>query len=267
MYLDLIEDPSDLRKLNYEEISNLAEEIRELILDVVSKNGGHLASSLGVVELTLALHYTFNTPKDKIIWDVGHQCYAHKIITGRKSDFKYIRTFGGISGFPKISESVYDVYNTGHSSTSLSLALGEAVGRDLKKEKYKVIVVVGDGSLTGGMAFEALNHIGHLQSDILIVLNDNEHFISKNVGALSRYLMRIITDPLYNQLRKRSKDILTKIPRFGGTLYDFFYKIQEMIKGIISSSIIFEEMGIRYLGPVDGHNVKSLIEILSRIKK
>jgi len=200
--LDSIRTISDLRKLNEEELDQLNDEIRNYIIDVVSETGGHLASSLGVVELTSALHYVFNTPRDKIIWDVGHQCYAHKIITGRKEEFKTLRKFNGLSGFPKRSESVYDAFNTGHSSTSLSLALGEAVGRDLKNEKYKVIAVIGDGSLTGGMAFEALNQIGHQKNDLIIILNDNEHSISKNVGALSEYLMRLITGTLYNRLRK-----------------------------------------------------------------
>jgi 1-deoxy-D-xylulose-5-phosphate synthase len=189
--LERIKKPADLKRLNFSELNKLAGEIRNYIIDVVSKNGGHIASSLGVVELTLAIHYVFNTPKDKLIWDVGHQCYAHKIITGRKDAFKTLRTLGGLSGFPKPNESVYDSYCTGHSSTSLSLAIGQAVANDLLMKNDKVVAVIGDGSIGGGMAFEALNQIGHLKKDVIIILNDNEHSISKNVGALSRYLMKI----------------------------------------------------------------------------
>ncbi|HQP47841.1 MAG TPA: 1-deoxy-D-xylulose-5-phosphate synthase [Spirochaetota bacterium] len=264
--LDSIRTVADLRKLEQAELDQLNDEIRNYIIDVVSERGGHLASSLGVVELTSALHYVFNTPRDKIIWDVGHQSYAHKIITGRKEEFKTLRKFHGLSGFPKRSESVYDAFNTGHSSTSLSLALGEAVGRDLKNEKYKVIAVIGDGSLTGGMAFEALNQIGHLKNDLIIILNDNEHSISKNVGALSEYLMRLITGTLYNRLRKGSFEIIKKIPRYGNSLYDFINRAQTGVKGILVPGHFFEELGIRYFGPVDGHNTPLLIDILSRIR-
>lgn len=267
MLLNSINEISDLRKLNIEELYELTQEIREYIVDVVSKNGGHLSSSIGVVELTLALHYVFDTPHDKIVWDVGHQSYTHKIITGRRDDFKKLRTFKGISGFPKIGESIFDTYNTGHSSTSLSLALGEAVGRDLNGEKYKVIGVIGDGSLTGGMSFEALNQIGHLKKDIIIILNDNEHSISKNVGALSQYLMKLITGSLYNRFRRRYYEIIRKIPFCGKSIYDFFFRLEETIKGLIIPAVFFEELGIRYFGPVDGHNLYLLINIFSRIKE
>lgn len=265
--LDSIQSISDFRKLGKEQLAQLSQEIRELIIDVVSHNGGHLSSSLGVVELTLALHYVFNTPRDKIIWDVGHQCYAHKILTGRRVEFQSLRKLDGISGFPKMSESEFDPYNTGHSSTSLSLALGEAMGRDLRRENYRVIAVIGDGSLTGGMAFEALNQIGHMKNDVIIILNDNEHSISKNVGALSEYLMRIITGSIYNRLRRRSYEIIKKIPRFGNALYDLLYKTEASLKGILVPGYIFEELGIRYFGPVDGHNIDLLLDILARIKK
>jgi 1-deoxy-D-xylulose-5-phosphate synthase len=257
---------SEIRKLDAAELGALAGEIRETIIDVVSKNGGHLASSLGVVELTLALHHVFNTPTDRIIWDVGHQSYAHKIITGRGAEFASLRKLGGLSGVPKISESPFATYNTGHSSTSLSLALGEAVGRDLRHEKYKIIPVIGDGSMTGGMAFEALNQIGHLKKDIIIILNDNEHSISKNVGALSEYLIRMITAPLYNRLRRRSYAIIRKIPRYGRKLYDFIYKQEARVKGFFVPGSFFEELGIRYFGPVDGHNLPLLIEVLRGVK-
>ncbi len=263
---DMIERLSEIRKLDAAGLGALASEVRERIIDVVSQNGGHLASSLGVVELTLALHHVFNTPTDRIIWDVGHQSYAHKIITGRSAEFVSLRKLGGLSGFPKISESPFDTYNTGHSSTSLSLALGEAVGRDLRHEKYKILPIIGDGSMTAGMAFEALNQIGHLKKDIIIILNDNEHSISKNVGALSEYLLRMITAPLYNRLRRRSYAIIKRIPRYGKRLYDFIYKQEARVKGFFVPGSFFEELGIRYFGPVDGHNLPLLIEVLRGVK-
>ncbi|MCX7678406.1 MAG: 1-deoxy-D-xylulose-5-phosphate synthase [Spirochaetes bacterium] len=266
MILESIRTVSDLRKLDERELPILAQELRDYIIDVVAQRGGHLSSSLGVVELTIALHRVFKTPNDKIIWDVGHQCYAHKILTGRREEFASLRQFGGISGFPKRSESPFDAYNTGHSSTSLSLALGEAVGRDLKGEKYKVVAVIGDGSLTGGMAFEALNQIGHLKNDIIIILNDNEHSISKNVGALPAYLMRMITGSFYNRLRKRSYEIIKKLPRIGNKIYDFLYKMEASFKGILLPGHIFEDLGIRYFGPIDGHDIYLLIDILTRLK-
>lgn len=266
MLLESIRTVSDLRKIDARELNLLAGEIRDYIVDVVSANGGHLASSLGVVELTIALHRVFKTPADKIIWDVGHQTYAHKILTGRQQEFRTLRRYKGISGFPKRAESPFDTFNTGHSSTSLSLALGEAVGRDLKGEKYKVIAVIGDGSLTGGMAFEALNQIGHLQNDLIIILNDNEHSISKNVGALPAYLARMITGSLYNRLRKRSYEIIRKIPRYGNRIYDFLYKMEASLKGILVPGHIFEGLGIRYFGPVDGHNIELMTDILTRLK-
>ena len=263
--LDSINDSKDIKKLELEELQVLASDIRNKIIDVVSKNGGHLSSSLGTVELTLALHYVFNSPVDKIIWDVGHQCYAHKLITGRRQNFNTLRSYDGISGFPKISESPHDCYNTGHSSTSLSLALGEAISRDLQKKNNKVIGVIGDGSLTGGMAFEALNQIGHLKKDVIIILNDNEHSINKNVGALSEYLLRIITGNMYNKLRKKSYDFIRKIPRYGVKIFNLFDKIEARIKGIFLPGSFFEDLGIRYFGPVDGHDTNMLIEMLQRI--
>ena len=267
MILNTIRKIGDLRRLREEQLEALAGELRDYIIDVVSKNGGHLASSLGVVELTIALHYAFNTPQDRIIWDVGHQTYAHKILTGRKAEFATLRRFGGLSGFPKMAESPFDCFNTGHSSTSLSLALGEAVGRDLKRERHKVIAVIGDGSLTGGMAFEALNQIGHMKKDIIIVLNDNEHSISKNVGALSEQLMRMITGSLYNRMRRRSYEIIRRIPRYGSRLYDFIYRQEARLKGFFIPGSFFEELGLRYFGPVDGHNLKLMIEMFDRIKR
>ncbi|MFC1669027.1 1-deoxy-D-xylulose-5-phosphate synthase [Spirochaetota bacterium] len=267
MILNKINNVSDLRKLTTKELDELSGDVRDYIIDVISKNGGHLASSLGVVELTIALHYVFNTPHDKLIWDVGHQTYAHKILTGRKSKFNTIRKFKGLSGFPKIDESRYDTYNTGHSSTSLSLALGEAISRDLSKRKNKVIAVIGDGSLTGGMAFEALNHIGHIKKDVIIILNDNEHSISENVGALSRYLTRILTTSIYNKFRSKSIELTRKIPRFGESIYKFVYSVIESFKGLLIPGQLFEDMGVRYFGPIDGHDMESLIDIFENVKK
>ncbi|HOQ12581.1 MAG TPA: 1-deoxy-D-xylulose-5-phosphate synthase N-terminal domain-containing protein, partial [Spirochaetota bacterium] len=212
MILDKVNYPADIKKLSLVELEELAREIRHYMLQVVSETGGHLASSLGAVELTIALHYVFNTPEDKIIWDVGHQAYSHKILTGRKEKFKTIRRFGGLSGFPKRKESPYDSYDVGHSSTSISLAVGEAAGRDLLQRDYKIVAVIGDGSLTGGMAFEGLNHLGHIGKDVIVVLNDNEQSISENVGALSRYLTEMISGSLYNTFRKKSMKFVKGIP-------------------------------------------------------
>jgi 1-deoxy-D-xylulose-5-phosphate synthase len=245
----------------------LAEELRSYMLDVISVNGGHLASSLGVVELTLALHHVFNTPRDKIIWDVGHQAYAHKIITGRREEFRAIRRKGGISGFPKRAESPYDAYDVGHSSTSISLAVGEAVGRDLAGRNHKVVAVIGDGSLTAGMAFEALNHIGHIGKDVIIILNDNEHSISHNVGAVSAYLTEMISGRFYNRFRKKSMEFVQSIPVVGDFIYKVVYRIMSTTKGFFIPGQFFETLGIRYFGPVDGHNISKLVDILCRVKK
>jgi 1-deoxy-D-xylulose-5-phosphate synthase len=264
--LDNINSSSDIKKLSIEEMNNLAEEVRCYMLDVISESGGHLASSLGVVDLTIALHHVFNTPTDKIIWDVGHQTYSHKILTGRREEFKNIRRYGGISGFPKRNESAYDPYDVGHSSTSISLAVGEAVGRDLSGEKYKVVAVIGDGSLTGGMAFEALNHIGHIGNDVIIILNDNEHSISQNVGAMSTYLTGMISRSLYNRFRKQSMKLIKSIPWLGGYMFNFLFRVFSSFKSFIIPGQLFENMGIRYFGPVDGHNIAKLVEILERVK-
>jgi 1-deoxy-D-xylulose-5-phosphate synthase len=264
--LNNINSSADIKKLSIEEMNNLAGEVRCHMLDVISESGGHLASSLGVVELTIALHHVFNTPSDKIIWDVGHQTYSHKILTGRREEFKNIRRYGGISGFPKRNESVYDPYDVGHSSTSISLAVGEAVGRDLAGKNYKVVAVIGDGSLTGGMAFEALNHIGHIGNDVIIILNDNEHSISENVGALSTYLTEMISRSLYNRFRKRSMKLIKSIPWLGGYIFNFLFRVFSSFKSFIIPGQLFENMGIRYFGPVDGHNIAKLVEILDRVK-
>ncbi len=266
MLLKKINSSKDLKKLKPAELNDLAGEVREYILDVISKNGGHLASSLGVVELTIALHYVFDTPRDKIIWDVGHQSYAHKILTGRRAAFRDIRQYGGISGFPKRHESEYDAFDTGHSSTSLSLACGSAIGRDMAGKSHKVIAVIGDGSLTGGMAFEAINQIGHMESDLIIILNDNEHSINENVGAMSKYLTRIISGSTYNRIRRKSMELVKRIPRIGGPLFNFIYRSIESFKKMIIPGQFFEDMGVRYFGPIDGHDIPQLINIMNRVK-
>lgn len=264
--LNSVNSSSDLKKFSIEEMNQLAGEVRCYMLDVISESGGHLASSLGVVELTIALHYVFNTPADKIIWDVGHQTYSHKILTGRRDEFRNIRRYGGISGFPKRNESPYDSYDVGHSSTSISLAVGEAVGRDLSGKKYKVVAVIGDGSLTGGMAFEALNHIGHIGNDVIVILNDNEHSISENVGALSTYLTEMISRSFYNRFRKKSMQLIKSIPWLGDYMFSFMFRVFSSFKSFIIPGQLFENLGLRYFGPVDGHNIAKLIEILDRVK-
>lgn len=267
MILEKINNVEDLRRLSIKNMNILVEELREYIIDVVSKNGGHLASSLGVVELTVALHYVYNTPYDRIIWDVGHQTYAHKILTGRRDGFKTLRKYQGMSGFPKICESEYDCYNTGHSSTSISLAVGEAVSSSIQNKNNKVVAVIGDGALTGGMAFEAINHAGHLKKDVTIILNDNCHSISENVGALSEYLTNIISTRSYNQLKKESYKILRKVPIFGNPLANFISKTEIGLKRLFVPGQFFEDLGIRYFGPIDGHDIKKLIKVMNKIKK
>ncbi|NLD50402.1 MAG: 1-deoxy-D-xylulose-5-phosphate synthase, partial [Clostridiaceae bacterium] len=264
--MDLINSPEDLKKLNTDELLQLACEIRKFLVEKVSKTGGHLASNLGVVELTLALHRVFETPKDKIVWDVGHQSYVHKIITGRKEKFNSIRKFGGLSGFPKVNESPHDTFNTGHSSTSISAALGIAKARDIKKEKYSVIAVIGDGALTGGMAFEALNDAGRSLNNLIVVLNDNEMSISKNVGGLSRYLSKIRLEPFYFKVKEDIDIILKKIPAIGKSARKALERVKGSIKYMIMPGIIFEELGFKYLGPIDGHNIEELESVLTKAK-
>jgi 1-deoxy-D-xylulose-5-phosphate synthase len=266
MLLNKINYPSDLKKLSVKEMGELAEEIRQFMLDVISERGGHLASSLGVVELTIALHYVFNTPVDKIIWDVGHQSYSHKILTGRKDQFNTIRKHGGLSGFPKRNESPYDTYDVGHSSTSISLATGEAAGRDLNGDKYKIVAIIGDGSLTAGMAFEGLNHLGHIGKDVIVILNDNEHSISENVGALSSYMTEMRAGFFYNRFRKKSMQLIKGLPVIGKPLFNFIFRAFTSFKTFITPGQLFESLGLRYFGPVDGHNINDLIKILDRVK-
>ncbi|MDD8016491.1 MAG: 1-deoxy-D-xylulose-5-phosphate synthase [Acidobacteriota bacterium] len=265
--LDRIHDPRDIKKLSLEELARLSTEIRALILETVSKTGGHLSSNLGVVELTVALHYVFDAPRDKIIWDVGHQCYAHKIITGRKDRFESLRQFDGLLGFPCRAESEYDVYNTGHASTALSAALGMAVARDKKAEDFHVIAVVGDGSLTGGVALEALDQIGHLRKRLIIVLNFNEMSISPNVGARSKYLSYLVSGQHYLRIKDQAKSILKTIPKIGWPLIKAGRAVEELIKKTFFPGLVFEELGVRYVGPVQGHSLGSLLEVFEMAKR
>lgn len=259
--LDNINTPEDFKHFNTDELKILCKELREYILENVSKTGGHLASNLGVVELTVALHKVFNTPYDKIIWDVGHQTYAHKILTGRKNEMPSLRQYKGLSGFPKRNESIYDVFDTGHSSTSLSAAMGMARARDLKKENHEIIAVIGDGALTGGMALEALNDAGRSNTKLLIILNDNEMSISKNVGGISRYLSRIRTTRGYLSTKKDVEKLLSRIP-VGKQIKSVLKRAKDGIKQIVVPGMLFEELGLTYMGPVDGHNISEIIEHL-----
>jgi len=264
--LDSINSPEDVKRLKAEDLIRLAGELRETIIRTVSVNGGHLASNLGVVELTLALHYVFDSPKDKIVWDVGHQSYSHKLITGRREQFSTIRKENGLSGFPKREESVHDAFNTGHSSTSISAALGILEGRDRNEEAFKVIAVIGDGALTGGLALEGLNHAGHLKKDLIVILNDNEMSISQNVGALSAYMNRILSGEFYRRFRKETKSFLQGIPKLGMPMAKMAQKVEELIKGLILPGILFEELGFEYFGPIDGHNIELLIDTLKTVR-
>lgn len=257
--LDQVNTPGDLKAFTYKELDQLAGELRNFIITTVADTGGHLASNLGVVELTLALHYHLNSPKDKIIWDVGHQCYPHKILTGRKDKFHTIRQYGGLSGFPKNQESIHDIIETGHSSTSISSALGLVLARDIKKRNDKIYAVIGDGALTAGMAFEGLNHTGHLQSNLKVILNDNAMSISPNVGALSHYLSNIRLDPTVSKLKEDIEFLISRIPKIGTTVANSIERIKDGIKYILISGILFEEFGFTYVGPLDGHNIEELV--------
>ncbi|MFH1563917.1 MAG: 1-deoxy-D-xylulose-5-phosphate synthase [Nitrospirota bacterium] len=266
--LDTITSPKELKKLNLEQLKYLASEIRDEIVKTVSQTGGHLSSSLGVVELTIALHYLFDTPDDKIIWDVGHQCYPHKLLTGRKKAFRTLRQYEGISGFPRREESPYDVFNTGHASTSISAGLGMAIAKEFEgSESKKIVVVIGDGALGGGMAFEALNHAGQLQKDLFVILNSNEMSISRTVGALSGYLNRLLTMPIYSRLRGDIQELIAKIPKLGSPMNTLVKKVEEGIKNILIHGGLFEELGFRYFGPIDGHNIGLLINVIGKINE
>lgn len=264
--LNKLNKSSDLKELSFKDKEVLAKEVREYIIDVVSKNGGHLASNLGVVELTIALHSVFNLPQDKIVWDVGHQCYVHKILTDRKNEFYTIRKLNGLSGFPKTCESEFDTFNTGHSSTSISAALGIARANQLNNNSNKTIAVIGDGALTGGMALEALNDAGNSNANITIILNDNEMSISKNIGGMNNLLSHLRTRKLYTKSNSFIKNILNNFPIFGPKIVNFFKKIKKIIKSILLNDTYFESIGFTYLGPVDGHDIKRLESILKESK-
>lgn len=268
MLLEKIETPANIKNLTPEELKVLAKEVRKRIIEVTSQTGGHVAPSLGTVDFTIALLKVFTPPRDTVIWDVSHQAYAWKILTGRNDSFDTLRKYGGLSGFTKRSESPYDAFGTGHSSTSISAALGMAVGRDIKQEKGHCIAVIGDGALTGGMSFEALNHAGHLQPDkFIVILNDNEMSISKNVGALQKYMSRMLVSRPYNVLKKQIWDISGSLPE--GIRRRFIYgvqKLEESVINILAPNIIFEDLGFKYVGPIDGHNITQLLSIFNRVK-
>lgn len=265
--LEKIQKPNDIKKIPADQLPALAEEIREFIIESLSKTGGHLASNLGVVELTIAMHRVFDLPKDKLIWDVGHQSYTHKILTGRKDGFETLRREGGISGFPKRSESDCDVFDTGHSSTSISAGVGYVRARELKKENYSVVSIIGDGALTGGMAYEALNNAASLKSNFIIVLNDNEMSITENVGGMSSYLSGLRTASAYTDFKMDVTKALNRIPGIGPGMVDAMRKTKSSIKQIIVPGMLFEDMGLTYLGPVDGHNIPQLIKTFQEAKR
>ncbi len=261
--LESINDPEDLKKLKPSQLTQLADELRQFLIESVSNTGGHFAASLGTVELTIALHYIFNTPDDRIVWDVGHQCYGHKILTGRRLLMPTLRQWQGLTGFPKRSESKYDTFDVGHASTSISAALGMAIANSLNKSKRKTVAVIGDGAMTAGMAFEALNHAGEINANMLVILNDNNMSISKNVGGLSKYLAKLIAGKFYLSIRRSGKKVLKRMP----ALHDFAKRWEEHLKGMVLPGTLFEELGFNYIGPVDGHDLPSLIQFLQTMRK
>ncbi len=263
--LENINSPRDLKKLSPNELTSLADEIRKLIIETVSKTGGHLASSLGAVELTLALHYVFDTPKDKLVWDVGHQTYAHKIITGRRDKFHTLRQFKGLSGFPKREESEYDTFNVGHAGTSISAALGMAIGRDLAKTTEKVVAIIGDGSLSSGIAYEGLDNAGYLDTDLIVVVNDNNMSISPSLGSLSAYLSKKMSGPIYNKLRDEIEKLIKTLPLPEQPTLKIARKIEESLK-FFSPGLLFEELGFKYFGPLNGHKLQDLIDVFKNVK-
>ncbi len=262
MILEQIKGTREIKELPPQELKTLAQEIRTFLIRSISHTGGHLASNLGVVELTIALYRTFNLPEDKVIWDVGHQSYTHKILSGRMAEFEELRQYGGLSGFPKRKESPYDSFDTGHSSTSISAGLGIAQGRDIQGQNYKVVSVIGDGALTGGMAYEALNNAARMKKNFIIVLNDNKMSISENVGGMSRYLNGLRTGSGYNDLKKNVADTLDRIPMVGSAMIDKIKRTKNSIKQLFIPGMLFENMGITYLGPVDGHDIQALCKVL-----
>ena len=267
MVLEMIRHANDIKKLNGEQLKLLADEIRQFLIEKISRTGGHLASNLGVVELTMALHLTLDFPEDKLIWDVGHQSYTHKLLTGRRDGFDSLRKYGGMSGFPKRKESDCDAFDTGHSSTSISAGLGYVAARELRGEEHSVVSVIGDGSLTGGMAYEALNNASRLKSNFIIVLNDNNMSISENVGGMSRYLNGIRTAQAYTDIKKGVEDTLKKIPRKGDRIISQIRKTKSGIKQLLVPGMFFEDMDITYLGPVDGHDIRKLVKVFNEAKR
>ncbi len=265
--IDQITSPEDIKQMDMATLKILAHEIRQRLVQVTSKNGGHLAPNLGVVELTLALHYVYNAPQDKIVWDVGHQAYVHKILTGRAQSIDTIRTYGGLSGFPKRSESEYDAFGTGHSSTSISAAVGFAVARDRRRENHEVVAVIGDGAMTGGMSYEALNALGEMKSKMTIILNDNEMSIAPNVGGLAEYLNRVRSDPNYVKSKEDIELLLKKIPNIGDKMVKVADRLKDSFKYLLVPGTIFEELGIKYFGPVNGHDLPELIKVLENAKQ
>lgn len=264
--LDRINNPNDLKKIPKKELPQLAQEIRETILNLVSEKGGHLGASLGAVELTISLHYIFDTPTDRLVWDTGHQAYPHKLLTGRKEQFKTIRQYQGLSGFLSRAESPYDTFGAGHAGTSISAALGMAEARDQLGQKHRVIAIIGDGAMTAGMAYEALNHTGGLKRDMIVILNDNEMSISKNVGAFSSYLTRIITGALYTKVKKETESLLKQIPKIGSPIFKAVKMAEGSVKGLLSPGSLFEELGFRYIGPIDGHRLDMLLTTFENVK-
>ena len=260
--LDTIQSPTDLRSLDEEQLPQLADELRAFLIQSLSKTGGHLASGLGSVEITIALHYLFDTPNDRLVWDVGHQCYPHKILTGRRDQMSVLRQKSGLSGFPKITESEYDHFGAGHSSTSISAALGMAIAAKARNEDRKAVAIIGDGGMTAGMAYEALNHGGCIDTDLLVILNDNEMSISPNVGAMSKYLSRIWSGKIYSNMRAGSKKVLQQIP----SAWELARRAEEHVKGMIVPGTLFEELGFSYYGPINGHNLHDMIPLIKNMQ-
>jgi 1-deoxy-D-xylulose-5-phosphate synthase len=268
--LDKVKLPEALRELTGKQLEQIAGEVRQRILEVTSRTGGHIASSLGAVDLTVALHASLESPTDKILWDVGHQAYAHKILTGRLEAFSTLRQQGGISGFPNAEESPHDIFTVGHASTSISQALGLVKARDLNGEKHQIVAVIGDASLSGGLAFEGVNNVDGLNSNMIVILNDNEMSISKNVGAISNYLTQVSTSGTYTELRNRIEKLVKRVPRVGVSLFEAARRLKDRTKHIVVSfkvDVIFEELGFKYLGPIDGHNIPLIISTLQYAKE
>ncbi|HMB70095.1 MAG TPA: 1-deoxy-D-xylulose-5-phosphate synthase, partial [bacterium] len=264
--LDRINDPSDLKRLGADDLETLCSELREEIIETVTRTGGHLGASLGAVELTVAIHRVFSSPKDRVVWDVGHQAYGHKLLTGRRSRFDTIRQYGGLSGFPVRAESPHDAFGVAHAGTSISAGLGMATAFEAMGSDARAVCIIGDGGMTCGMAFEALNQAGHLKKNLIVILNDNEWSISKNVGALSTYLTRLTSAPLYRRLEADIYELLGRIPKAGGTAQEMAHKIKESLKNLVVPGVMFEELGFKYYGPIDGHNLSEVLTTLEHLR-